>query len=108
MDLTDQVASVAIFGSIGIGKSFVAHTVLNHDRTTAKFGENRHFVCCDDIPNSLEGFIGRLSDAIHTDVTQLESRLRSSPPLMLLLDGVDFALDPLAPEAEEIHARIEE
>ena len=107
LDLTDQVASVALFGSIGIGKSFVARTVLDHGRTKAKFGESRYFVRCDDLENSLERFIGRLSDAVHTDVMQLESRLRSSPPLILLLDGVDSVLDPLTPEAEEISARIE-
>ncbi|KAF9792040.1 hypothetical protein BJ322DRAFT_1206734 [Thelephora terrestris] len=45
---------------------------------------------------------------IHTDAAQLESHLQSSPPLILLLDGVDSALDPLSPEAEEICARLEE
>ena len=108
LDLTDQVASVALFGLIGVGKSFVARTVLDDGRTKAKFGENRHFVRCDDLENSLEHFIGRLSDAVHTDATQLESRLQSSPPLLLLLNGIDSALDPLTPGAEEIYARIEE
>ncbi|KAF9791987.1 hypothetical protein BJ322DRAFT_6579 [Thelephora terrestris] len=65
-------------------------------------------MCCNDVVNSLESFIQRLSDTIHTDAMQLESHLQSSPPLILLLDGVDSALDPLSPEAEEIHARIEE
>ncbi|KAF9792032.1 hypothetical protein BJ322DRAFT_8028 [Thelephora terrestris] len=65
-------------------------------------------MCCDGLENSLQGFIWRLSGAIHVDETHLESRLRSSPPLILLLDGVDYTLDPLSPEAEEICARIEE
>ena len=108
LDLTDQFASVALFGSIGVGKSFVARTVLEDDRTRAKFGENRHFVRCDDLTNSLDGFLERLSDTIHTTPTQLEPCLRSSPPLMLLLDGIDCVLDPLAPETEEICAMIEE
>ncbi|KAF9791269.1 kinase-like domain-containing protein [Thelephora terrestris] len=64
LDLTDQVASVALFGPIGIGKSFVARTVLDHDRTKAMFGENRHFVRCDDLGDSLEDFIQRLSDTV--------------------------------------------
>ena len=108
LDLTEQLASVALFGSIGVGKSFTALTALNHDRTKAKFGENRHFLQCDDIANSLESFIECLCDTIHIDATQLESRLHSSPPLILLLDGVDSALDAPVPEAEEVHARIEE
>jgi hypothetical protein len=68
--LTDQVASTALYGSIGVGKSFVALTVLHHDRTKATFGRNRHFMRCDDITNSLEGFLERLSDAIGTDRTR--------------------------------------
>ena len=108
LDLTDQFASVALFGSIGVGKSFVARTVLEDDRTKAEFGENRHFVRCDDLANSLDGFLERVSDTIHTTPTQLERCLRSSPPLILLLDGIDCVLDPLAPEAEEICAMIEE
>jgi hypothetical protein len=110
--LTDQVASTALHGSIGVGKSFVALTVLHHNRTKATFGRNRHFMRCDDIANSLKGFLERLSDAIGTDRTtdigQLRSHLESSPPRLLVLDGVDPILDPLAPEAEEITAIIEE
>ncbi|KAF9791999.1 hypothetical protein BJ322DRAFT_1148999 [Thelephora terrestris] len=108
LDLTDQVASAALLGPIGIGKSFVARTVLDHNRTKAKFGENRHSMCCDGLENSLEGFIQRLSGTIHVNETHLESHLKSSPPLILLLDSVDSALDPLSPEAEKIRARIEE
>ena len=112
LDLTDQVASTALFGSIGVGKSFVAHTLLHHDRTKAKFGSNRHFMRCDDLQSSLDSFLERLFNVINTDRTtnaaQLRSHLESSPPLMLLLDGVDHILDPLAHESEEISATIEE
>ena len=108
LDLTDQLASVSLFGSIGVGKSFVARTILDHDRTKAKFGENRHLVCCDDLTNSLDGFLKCVSDAIHTTPTQLESCLRSSPPLILVLDGVDFVLDPLVLGDKEICPMIEE
>ena len=112
LDLTDQVASIALFGSIGVGKSFVGLTLLHHNRTKVKFGGNRHHVHCDNLPNSLEGFLERLSDAIgigHTmDIGQLRLHLKSSPPIILLLDGVDSILDPLAPEAEDIIKTIEE
>ena len=112
LDLTDQVASAALFGSIGVGKSFVARTLLHHDRTKSKFGDNRHFMRCDDLMSSLDNFLERLSDVINTDRTtsteQLRSHLESSPPLILLLDGVDLILDPLAHESEEISATIEE
>ena len=112
LDLTDQVASTALFGPVGVGKSFVARTLLDHERTQAKFGTNRHLMRCDDLTSSLDGFLERLSDVINTDrvvsTTQLQSHLESSPPFILLLDGVDLILDPLAPEAEEISATIEE
>ena len=86
----------------------MAHAILDHDRTEAKFGENRHFIRCDDLPNSLESFIKRLADAIHTSTVELESRLQTSPPLILFLDGVDSVLNSMNPEVKEIHARIEE
>ena len=112
LDLTDKVASAALFGSIGVGKSFVARTLLHHDRTKSKFGDNRHVMRCDDLMSSLDNFLERLSDVINTDRTtsteQLRSHLESSPPLILLLDGVDLILDPLAHESEEISATIEE
>ncbi|KAF9792018.1 hypothetical protein BJ322DRAFT_6910 [Thelephora terrestris] len=65
-------------------------------------------MCCNVIENSLEGFIQRLSGATHADETQFKSHLQSLSPLLLLLDSVDSLLDPLGPEAEEIHAMIEE
>ena len=112
LDLTDQVASTSLVGPIGVGKSFVAHILLHDDRTKVKFGGNRHFMRCDDLTSSLEGFLERLSDVIHTDRTtnavELQSQLESSPSFILVLDGVDLILDPLAPEAEEISATIEE
>ena len=112
LDFTDQIGSVALFGPIGIGKSTVALTLLHHDRTEAKFGQHRYFLQCDNLTNSPEGFLERLSDAVHTERTtsmaQLRSQLKSSPPLILLLDGVDPILDPLTTETQEISAMIEE
>ena len=112
LDLTGQIASTALYGSIGVGKSFVALAVLHDNRTKAVFAGNRHFMRCDDLANSLKVFLERLSDAIGTDRTtdigQIRSHLESSPPHLLVLDGVDFILDPLSPDAGEISATIEE
>ena len=112
LDLTDQVASTALYGSIGAGKSVVALTILHHNRTIATFGTNRHFMNCSDLTDSPKGFLERLSEATGTsrtaDMEQLRSYLESSPPRLLVLDGVDPILDPLAPGAEEISAIIEE
>ena len=112
LDLTDQLASVALFGPIGVGKSFIARAVLEHDQTKAKFGQNSHFIHFDDPKISLEGFLERLSGVIQTShitsVGQLRSHLESSPPLILLLDGMDFILDQPTTESEGIFAAIEE
>ena len=112
LDYTDQVASTALFGPIGVGKSSVALTLLHHHRTEVEFGRNRYFMHCDNLKNSLEDFLERLSDIIQanrtTDIAQLRSHLESSPQLILLLDGVDLILDPLAPRAKEILTMIEE
>jgi len=117
LDFTDQIASTALYGSIGVGKSFVALAVLHHSRTRATFGRNRHFMRCDGLTNSLGDFLERLSDAIGTSRmtgigqlrSQLESwsQLESSPPRLLVLDGVDFVLDSPAPEVKEIATVIE-
>ena len=112
LDLTGQLASVALFGPIGVGKSFVARAVLDHDQTKAKFGQNCHSIHFDDPKISLEGFLERLSGVIQTccisSVQQLQSHLESSPPLILLLDDVDFILDQSTTESDEIFAAIEE
>lgn len=108
LDLTDQVASVALFGSIGVGKSFIARAILDHDRTKATFDENCHFMHCEDLQHSSEAFLGRMSEVVHVDVAQLQAHFESSSPLVLVLDGVDSFLDSPTPGAEEIRAMIEE
>jgi hypothetical protein len=110
--LVERFTSLTLFGAGGIGKSAIALTLLHRDKVQAKFGRNRYFMRCDDLAGSLEEFIGRLSDAIHTkhttEMEQLRSHLESSPPLLLLCDGVDSVLDPLTPEADKISTTIEE
>ena len=112
LDFTDQVVSTALYGSIGVGKSVMALTVLHHDRTKAIFGRNRHFMHCKDLTDSPKDFLERLSEATGTsrtaDTEQLRSHLEPSPPHLLVLDDVDHILDPLAPKAGEFSAIIEE
>ena len=87
----DQVASIALFGPAGDGKSFVASTLL-HDQTKARFGRNRHFMRCN-LTSSLEGFLERrIPDTIDTDRTTSTAELRlhlgSPPQFILLFNGV--------------------
>ena len=104
--------STVLSGAVGIGKTTIALAILHHDRTRAKFGPSRHFVRCDDLVNSLESFLERLSSSIELSPTrtmeELRPHLMSLPPLMLTLDGVERILDPLAKESKEIRTAIEE
>ena len=108
VDLAGQVVSIALFASVDTEMSSLALSLLHHDRTQAKFGQNRYSMRCDDLEGSLETFLLRISDTIQIGVPQLRSHLRSSPPLMLLLEGVDSILNPLNPQYQEISATIEE
>ena len=113
LDHFDRVASLVLSGAVGVGKTAIALALLHHDRVEAMFGASRHFMCCDDLPNSLPSFLERLSDAIGLPPLgtmallrpRLLSRLR---PLMLVLDGVECVLDPLAVDSKDIATAIEE
>ena len=109
--LVERFASLTLFGAGGIGKSAIALMLLHHDRIAARFGEHRHYMRCDGLTHSLDGFLCRLSEAVGAhhlrDLTQLQSHLSSSP-CILVLDGVDSFLDPLASGAAEIATAIGE
>ena len=112
LGFAERFASVTLFGAGGMGKTTIALSLLHHDRIATKFGKHRHFMRCDDLPNSIDSFSGRLSDMIDThhpmNVAQLLAHLALSPLCILVLDGVDSILDPLAPGAAEIATTIEE
>jgi len=111
LSLAERSASLTLFGAGGNGKTAIALTILHHARIVAKFDKHCHFMQCDYLMNSLDDFLGRLSNTIGLhhpmDTSQLLSYLALSPCL-LVLDGVDSILDPLAPGAVEIAAAIEE
>ena len=112
LDHVDQLMSVVLSGAVGVGKTTVALTLLHHDCVQAKFGHSRHFMRCDDLVNSLGPFLERLSDSTGLSPTrsmeELRPHLMHLPPLMLVLDGVECILDPLAKDSKEICTAIEE
>ena len=112
LGLVERSDSITLLGAGGIGKTVIALDLLHHPRILARFGHHRHFMRCHDLKNSLDGFLRRLSETIDArdrkDMAQLRSHLSLSPPLILVLDGVESILDPLAPEAAEIASAIEE
>jgi len=112
LSLVERSMSTVLLGAGGIGKTAIALNLLYHTRITARFGSHRHFMRCDGLASSLDGFLGRLSEAIGarhlTDVGQLLSHLSHSSPWILVLDGVESILDPFASGAAEIATVIEE
>ncbi|KAF9789177.1 hypothetical protein BJ322DRAFT_525743 [Thelephora terrestris] len=94
-----------------MGKTTIALTLLYHNQILNRFGNHRYFVRCGNLEDSLDGFLGRLSDAIGApepmDLAQLRSRFEASPCL-LVLDGIDSIIDPRSSGAAEIATTIEE
>ena len=112
LDHLDGLSSVILSGPVGIGKTAIALTLLHHDRTKTRFGGNRHFMRCDNLENSLRFFLEGLCDAVGLPLVGNSEalRLRIAPlhPFLLVLDGVERVLDPLAAESEEIATTMEE
>ncbi|KAF9789157.1 P-loop containing nucleoside triphosphate hydrolase protein [Thelephora terrestris] len=111
LNLTERLAPVMLVGAGGTGKTAIALTLLCDYQIMNRFGNHRYFLRCDNLENSLDGFLGRLSEAIGVpkpaDLAQLRSHLEVSP-YMLVLDGVDSILDPRASGAAEIATAMEE
>ena len=110
LNLAERSASVALVGAAGMGKTAIALKLLHHHQILIRFGRRRYFVPCHNLENSLDGFLAHLSETIGapeaTDTAQLLSHLECSPPCILVLDGIDTILDPLAPGAAEIATTI--
>ena len=112
LNLAERSASVTLFGAAGMGKTATALKLLHHHQILIRFGKRRYFVSCCNLKSSPDNFLARLSETVGapegTDTAQLLSHLGSSPPCILVLDGIDSILDPLAPGAAEIAKTIAE
>lgn len=113
LDHFDRSVSLVLSGAVGIGKTAIALSLLHHDRVKANFGGSRHFMRCDGLANRLKSFLEHLSGAIGLPPIGTMELLRPHllarlSPLILVLDGVECILDPLAVDSEEIATAIEE
>ena len=72
---------VALIGMGGIGKTYIALTVL-HDKCIKQwFRDNHWFICCNQFPTSHVHFLDRLSGVIGADIENPETWLPMTIPI---------------------------
>ena len=111
--LAESLTSIALIGAGGIGETSITLAVLHHDRIKCRFGNDRQFIRCDQLPASRADFLHRLSDAIGAgidnpkDLTALRGYL-SSKEMVIVLDNAESILGLSGVNGQEIYAVVDE
>ena len=113
VDLTRHLASIALTGTGGIGKTSIILTVLDDHRIKQRFGDNRSFIHCDRLAPSHTHFLRKLSEVTGAGVENPEDlsplrRYLSSKEMMVVLDNAESILGLPETSAQEIHTIVDE
>ena len=111
--LAEDLTSVALTGTGGIGKTSIVLAVLGDDRIKQRFGDSRCFIRCDKFPASHTHFLRKLSEVTGAGVENPEelSPLRrhlSLGEMIIVLDNAESILGLPETSAQEIHAIVNE
>ena len=109
----ENLTSIALTGTGGIGKTSVILTALYDHRIRERFGDNRRFIRCDQFPVSHAHFLRKLSEAAGTGVENPENlsllrRYLSSKEMIIVLDNAESILGLPETDAQNIHATVDE
>ncbi|KAJ7205280.1 P-loop containing nucleoside triphosphate hydrolase protein, partial [Mycena pura] len=95
---------IAILGAAGMGKTSLARAVIHHTDITSRYGQHRHFVCCDSAANKLglAALIGsHLGLKPGRDLTLgVVQHLSNGPPSILILDNLETVWEPAESQSE--------
>ena len=109
----ENLTSMALIGTGGIGKTSIVLTVLDDNRVKQRFGDNRLFIRCDRLTPSHTHLLRKLSEAIGAGFENPEDlsplrRCLSSKEMMIVLDNAESVLCRAETNAQEIHAIVDE